>query len=278
MPSIPLLVLFDILGWSFMAFEIAIPTIFATCVSQWIFTNFGWTGIAFTAPLLVGGTLISFCAGIAFLRLLAPRLEHGEFPFPNHRVSRAWAVHFQIARLAQMTGIRPFFMGTTLLRFLLLRSLGAKAAFRVSTSSDLYIYDASMIEIGEGVMIGGTSGVVGHYIDSGILTLLPTKIGAGCQLMTGVLLGPGTELGEKVSFGSFSRTAAHVRIGAGAHIGYGVTIEPQVKIGRKALVGNQVTIGSKCEIGDRAVVESGSTLPKGTRVPDGGRFPPTKSQ
>ncbi len=277
MPSIPLLILFDLIGWIFMAFEIAVPAAFATLSSQWIYANFGWGGIALSAPFLLGGTLISFCGGIAFLRLFAPKLREGEFPFPSHPVARAWAIHFQIARLAQMTGIRPFFMGTTLLRFLLLRSLGAKNAFRISTSSDLYVYDASMIEIGEGVLIGGTSGVVGHYIDSGKLTLLPTKIGAGCQLMTGVLLGPGTELGEKVSFGSFSRTAAYVRIGAGSHIGLQVTIEPQVTIGKRALIGNHVIIGPKCDIGDRAIVESGSNLPKGTKIPPGGRFPPTKS-
>lgn len=277
MPSIPLLILFDFVGWVIMAYELAVPAVFAAAGARWIFANYGWAGIAAGAPFLLGGTLIAFCAGVASLRILVPRPRPGVFAFPNDPNSRAWVLHFQIARLAQMTGVRPFFMGTTLLRFLLLRSLGAKNAFRISTSSDLYVYDASLIEIGEGVMIGGTSGIVGHFIDSGKITLLPTRIGAHCQLMTGVLLGPGTELGERVSFGTQSVTTAAVKIGDGSHIGYKVTIESQVAIGRKVIVGNRVVIGANCEIGDRAVIESDAKVPKGTKIAPGERWTVTRS-
>lgn len=276
MAPILLLILFDILGWIFMAFEIAVPTAFAVLSSRIVFSHYGWFGIFLASPLLIAGVLISFCFGVFLLRISAPRLKEGEFPFPDHSVSRSWAIHLQIARLAQMTGIRPFFMGTNITRFLLLRALGAKVAFRMNTSSDLYVYDAAMIEIREGVMVGGTSGIVGHYIDAGKLTLLRTIVGKDCQLGTGVLLGPGTRLGEKVGVGSFSRFSANITVGEKSHIGYSVTVEPNCIIGKRVIIGNQVTLQSHCEIGDRSVIETGVVLPKGTQVPAGTRV--TKPQ
>lgn len=266
-----LLILFDLIGWICMAFEIAVPAAFAVLASNAVFGAFGWWGILLASPLLLVGMLLSFCAAVFFLRTLAPTLREGEYPFPNHPMSRAWSVHLQIARLAQMTGIRPFFMGTTTARFFLLRALGAKAAFRINTSSDLYVYDASMVEIGPGVLVGGTSGIVGHYVEGGKLTLKKTIVGAGSQLGTGILLGPGTRLGEKVSVSSFSRFAANIEVGERTHIGYDVMIEPHCAIGKRVIIGNRVTLQSHCEIGDRAVIESGVTLAKGTKVPAGER-------
>lgn len=275
MPSIFLLILFDVLGWIFMAIEIAFPATFLTLSSQFIFSHFGWIGIFLTSPFIMAGGLISFCLGIFLLRIAAPRLKEGEYPFPRHAMSRSWAIHLQIARLPQMNGVRPFFMGSNISRFLLLRALGAKAAFRVNTSSDLYVYDAAMITIDEGVMVGGTSGIVGHYIDAGKLTLLRTIVGKDSQIGTGVLLGPGTRLGEKVGVGSFSRFSANITVGDKTHIGYGVTIEPNCKIAQRVIIGNQVTIQSHCVIGEKAVIETGVVLPKGTTVPPGTRV--TKS-
>ncbi len=275
MASILLLIVFDLLGWICMTFELALPAVFIHCATSALFTLGGWVAVALASPFLLAGALFSFCLAVFILRLLAPKLREGEFPFPNHAISRAWAIHLQIARLAQMSGVRPFFMGMNTTRFFLLRALGAKTAFRVNTSSDLYVYDAAMIEIGEGVMVGGNSGIVGHYIEGGKLTLRRTVVGAGSQLGTGILLGPGTQLGERVSVASFSRFGAAITVGERSHIGHSVVIEPACTIGKRTIIGNQVTIQSHCTIGDRAVIESGVTLPKGTHVAPGERV--TKS-
>jgi carbonic anhydrase/acetyltransferase-like protein (isoleucine patch superfamily) len=277
MPSIPIMILFDLVGWIFMCIELSIPLLYLNFAFRMVFESYGIVGLVLLSPLLLVTTLLMFCAGIFLLRrtvqLFLPRLKDGVFSFPNDPVARAWALNLQIARLPQMMGIRPFFMGSNLLRFFYLRALGSTASFRVNTSSDLYVYDAPMVEIQEEVMIGGSSGIAAHYIENGKLTLLKTVVGKGSQLMTGILLGPGCRLGERVKVASFTRLSANITVGARSYLGHTVIIEPNCTLGAKVIVGNRVTIESNCEIGERAVIASGAVVPKGTKIAAGGRYP-----
>jgi acetyltransferase-like isoleucine patch superfamily enzyme len=271
--KLALLVINDILGCLFVATEVAFPATFAALTFQWAFGHFGWLGVFLISPLVYQGALLSFCLGIFVLRLLIPRLPAGEFAIATHPVTRSWAVNLQIARLPQMAGVRPFFMGGNFTRFFFLRALGAKVAFKISTASDVYIYDASMVEIGEGALIGGASGISGHFAEKGKLTLLRTVIGEGCQLGTAVIVGPGTVLGKRITVASYTRFFAHITVGEKTHVGHTVTIEPFCTIGSRVIIGNRVVIQGHCEIGDRAVIESGSVVPKGTKIPAGTRYP-----
>lgn len=271
MPSIALMVLFDLVGWVVMAIELFVPAWFFVCAAFWIFDAGGTPVLLAASPLLLLTTLILFCLTVWALRLVAraftARIEDGVYAFPSHPVSKAWAVHLLIARLPQFLGVRPFFMGSNVLRWFYLRALGARASFRIQTSSDLYVYDAPMVEIQEEVMIGGTSGIAAHYIENGKITLARVVIGRGSQLMTGILLGPGSKLGEQVKLASFTQLAAHVTLGDRCYVGHHCVIEPNCKIGERVIIGNRVMIESGVEIGDRAVIESGAVIPKGTKIP-----------
>jgi acetyltransferase-like isoleucine patch superfamily enzyme len=275
MPSVALMILFDLVGWIVMSIEIFVPAWAFVCAAFWIYDAGGTLALAIASPFLLLSTLIFFCMTVWALRLVArvftARIEDGVYAFPAHPVAKAWAVHLLIARLPQFLGVRPFFMGSNVLRWFYLRALGARADFRIQTSSDLYVYDAPMVEIQEEVMIGGSSGIAAHYIENGKITLARVVIGRGSQLMTGILLGPGSRLGERVKLASFTRLAAHVTVGSRCYVGHSVVIEPNCVIGDRVIIGNRVMIESGAEIGDRAVIESGAVIPKGTRIAPGAR-------
>lgn len=276
MPSIAQMILFDLVGWIVMSIEIVVPLSVLVLLSRRVIDTFGIWGLIALSPLVLIVTLLAFCLAIFGLRMTArmftPKVTEGVYPFPSHPVAKAWAVNLLIARLPQFLGVRPFFMGSNLLRFFYLRALGSHSSFRINTSSDLYVYDAPLVEIHEEVMIGGTSGIAAHYIENGKITLMKVVVGRGSQLMTGILLGPGSRLGERVKIASFTRFAANVTVGSRTYIGHNTVIEPHVTIGERVIIGNRVMIESNVEIGDRAVIESGTVIRKGTKIPAGTRY------
>jgi acetyltransferase-like isoleucine patch superfamily enzyme len=272
MVPIPILLLFDLLGLVFMALEISAPVAFLIAAGGACLASHGWVGLLVASPLLLAGALASFCAAIFFLRVLVPRPREGEFPFPGHAVSRAWAMNLQIARLPQSAAIRPLFMGTNLFRFLYLRALGAKASFRINTSADVSVLDDTMVEIGEGALIGLGTTVLAHYVDGKKLVYRRTVIGKGTQIGAFCLVGPGTVFGENVTVAPYAGFAAAITVGAKSKIGHNATIEPGTAIGTGVTIGAYSLVQAKCEIGDGAVVAPGAVVPKGTKIAAGARF------
>lgn len=86
------------------------------------------------------------------------------------------------------------------------------------------------------------------------------EIGAGCVVMAGVVINPGTEIGNGVIINTSSsvdhdcKIGAYCHIAVGAHICGGVNIDEETWIGAGAVVNNYLYVCSGCIIGAGAVV------------------------
>ncbi len=95
-------------------------------------------------------------------------------------------------RVAQM------FLGLVIPSFLATmyyRMMGAKIGSGVQLNS-VRINDASMITIGDGVVVGGDATINGHLVESGEIVLAPVVIGDGALIGGGSIVQPGCRIGK----------------------------------------------------------------------------------
>ena len=78
------------------------------------------------------------------------------------------------------------------------RLMGAKVGKGVNINT-AGLADLSMLEIGEGVLIGGGVALICHVFDRGFLRLLPTKIGNHVSIGLGSVIMPDCEIGDGAS-------------------------------------------------------------------------------
>lgn len=92
-------------------------------------------------------------------------------------------------------------------------------------------------------------------------------IGAGAQVMAGVILQPDAVIGEDAIVNTGARIDHDSMVGAHAHVCPGVTISGDCVIGDGAFVGAGATVIHGIRIGTRAVVAAGAVVIRD--VPDG---------
>lgn len=92
-------------------------------------------------------------------------------------------------------------------------------------------------------------------------TISPSaKIGAGCQLMAGCIVGPEARIEEGVLLNSGAIAEHHTTIKAHSHVASGacltghVTVNAESFIGAGSVVRQSIQIGSRCTIGMGSVV------------------------
>jgi acetyltransferase-like isoleucine patch superfamily enzyme len=227
----------------------------------------------FLIPVLGIIFLLSLLVVAAIIRLLLPPIKVGRYPFPRHFQSFVWLLHFSLQRLLYLPVWRHFMFSSSTLRWGLLRALGAKAAYSINTSSDVYILDLPLIELQADAMIGAGSTLSGHVIENDTLLLGKIKVGRGAQIGSNVLIGPGTVIGRNAVVGPDCRIAPDVTIGEFAYLGAACYVSAGVVLGDNALLGHQVSIEPNVKIGAGAVVRNGVRVPRGTVIADGVHFP-----
>ncbi len=228
---------------------------------------------AFLVPLYAVVFLAGLLALVWIVRALLPRLEPGAHRFPGSRMARAWLVHFALQRIVNLP-LWSYLAGAfATLRWLLLRALGCRAAFNIDSSVDAVLVDASMIEIGDEVMLGGGSMIVGHLIENDTLRLARVRLGAGVQVLGGAIVSPGVVVGPGCVLGPGSRLLPFVELGEGVHVGMGTVLHQNVKVGDNTVIGHHVIADSDVVIQAGAVIQSGARIAKGTQIPEGSRYP-----
>jgi acetyltransferase-like isoleucine patch superfamily enzyme len=210
---------------------------------------------------------------IALLRRLAPRLRPGRYRFPNSSMARAWLWTLQLQRIAFQPLWAQLITGSASLRYLALRALGAKLAFRSMMSSDAVHLDPGMLDIGAGTLLGGTSLTAGHLITGNHLILGTVRVEPGAEVHADGRIGPGTRLGAGAQLGLNSIAPFQNDIGEDARIGVNCSLAARARIGRNARIGDGCVIGRGARIGAGATVAAGSIVPDGAVIPDGARFP-----
>lgn len=250
------------LGWLHGALTSALPTpaVWALFPAYFVLFVLGMTALAF------------------LVRVCLPRLEPGEYPFPNHRMSVSWALTFALSRVVYLPLWSFFIFGFSTLRYLLLRALGAKVAYQMNTSSDAVVLDPQMMEIGPETMLAADTLLAGHLVEKDVLKLGRVVLGEGVQALGGVKIGPNTRVGPFTQLGPETRIAGDVEIGEYAHLGAGCVIHNHARIASNAVLGHQVVLETGVQVGAGAVVLSGTRVPKNTRITEGQRYPPRKAQ
>ncbi len=172
------------------------------------FCVFVWCCLLAGSYFLFGFALV-LIAG-ALRKILGLQLTEGE-----HAVGSPESLRWYTANAIQ------YLVSVTFLDFLLLtpfaglflRLMGAKVGRNVQVNSK-YCADYSLLEIGDGTVIGGHATVIGHSFERGKLILRKVKIGKKVVIGLNSVVLPGAEIGDGAV------------IAAGAVLGKDARVEP----------------------------------------------------
>ena len=84
---------------------------------------------------------------------------------------------------------------------LLFRMLGAKLGKNVQFNSK-YVFDASLLEIGDNTVVGGGAIINCHIVERGKLVLRKVKIGKNVTIGSHATIMPGCEIGDRAIIGA----------------------------------------------------------------------------
>lgn len=145
---------------------------------------------------LFGFTLIFLVGG--FRTILRLRLKEGVHPLHSWEAIK-WAFISSLYLLINFTFID--FILLTPFSNLLFRLLGAKLGKNVQFNSK-YVYDATLLEIGDNTVVGGGAIIIGHIVERGILKLKKVKVGKNVTIGSHSTIMPGCEIGDRAVIGA----------------------------------------------------------------------------
>jgi acetyltransferase-like isoleucine patch superfamily enzyme len=148
----------------------------------------GFFLFGFTLILLVGG----------FRTVFRLRLKEGNHPFFSWEAMK-WAFISSLYLLINFTFIE--FILLTPFANLLFRLLGAKLGKNVQFNSK-YVFDATLLEIGDNTVVGGGAIIIGHLVERGVLKLKKVKIGKNVTIGSHCTIMPGCEIGDRAIIGA----------------------------------------------------------------------------
>ena len=154
--------------------------------------------LGFTVALayfLFGLTLILLVG--TFRTVFRLKLKPGVYPMYSFEALK-WAFLSSLYLMIHYTFID--FILLTPFANLLFRMLGAKLGKNVQFNSK-FVFDASLLEIGDNTVVGGGAIINGHIVERGRLILRPVKIGRNVLLGSHCTVMPGCEIGDKSIIG-----------------------------------------------------------------------------
>ena len=174
----------------------------------------GWryplTGLALASSYFAYGlSLLLVAPALNFV--LGGRLQ----PYRGSAVSLTalrWYVHCTLTLVVRYSFLE--FVTPSPFAQLYYRLMGMKIGRNVTINSTA-IADPSLIEMADGVTIGGTASVMAHYAQGGYLVIAPVRLGAGATIGLRAILMGGVEVGEKARVLAGSFVLPNTRIPAG---------------------------------------------------------------
>jgi len=106
---------------------------------------------------------------------------------------------------------------------LLQRLLGARLGKNVQINSK-FIFDATLLEIGDNTVVGGGAIIIGHVVERGILKLKKVKIGKNVTIGSHATIMPGCEIGDNSIIGAGAVLLKNTRVEPHS-VWYGVPAE-----------------------------------------------------
>lgn len=168
------------------------------------------TGLALALSYFTYGLTLLLVAPTLNL-LLGGRLK----PYRGSAVSLSalrWYVHCTLTLVVRYSFLE--FVTPSHFSQLYYRLMGMKIGRHVYINSTA-IADPSMIEMADGVTIGGTASLMAHYSQGGYLVIAPVRLRAGATIGLRAIIMGGVEVGEKAKVLAGSFVLPNTRIPAG---------------------------------------------------------------
>src|SRR4030042_5353348 len=102
----------------------------------------------------------------------------------------------------------------------LLAMLGAKVGKNVQINSK-FIFDATLLTIGDNTVIGGGAIIIGHQVERGRLKLKKVTIGKNVTIGSNSIITPGCEIGDGAIIGAGAVLLKNTKVGP-RQVWYGI--------------------------------------------------------
>ena len=195
------------LGTAVWLFDEILAPMLATLSSAW---RYPLTGLALASSYFAYGLTLLLVAPLLNL-LLGGRLQ----PYRGSAVSLIalrWYVHCTLTLVVRYSFLE--FVTPSPFAQLYYRLMGMKIGRNVTINSTA-IADPSLIEMADGVTIGGSASVMAHYAQGGYLVIAPVRLGSGATIGLRAIVMGGVEVGEKARVLAGSFVLPNTRIPAG---------------------------------------------------------------
>lgn len=175
-----------------------------------LFPRLFMIGLSVAAGYFMFGLTLVFLVGL-FRTIFNIRLKEGTYPMFSWEAIK-WSFTGCLFLMIHYTFID--FILLTPFANLLFRLLGAKLGKNVQFNSK-YVFDASLLEIGDSTVVGGGAIINCHIVERGKLVLKKVKIGSHVTIGSHSTIMPGCEIGD------------HSIIGASAVLLKNTKVEPR---------------------------------------------------
>lgn len=177
-------------------------------------------GLSLAAGYFLFGFSLIILAGFtrSALRL---RLKEGRYPIFSLPALK-WAFVSSLYLMINFTFID--FVLLTPFANLLLRLLGARLGKNVQINSK-FVFDATLLEIGDNTVVGGGAIIIGHVVERGILKLKKVIIGKNVTIGSHATIMPGCEIGDGAIIGASAVLLKDTKVAPRA-VYFGVPAEP----------------------------------------------------
>ncbi len=156
-----------------------------------------YLGMSIALGYFLFGLTLILLIGL-FRTIFNLRLKEGIHPILSFEAFK-WAFISSLYLLINYTFID--FILLTPFANLLFRLLGAKLGKNVQFNSK-YVYDATLLEIGDNTVVGGGAIIIGHIVERGKLKLKKVKIGKNVTVGSHCTIMPGCEIGDNAIIGA----------------------------------------------------------------------------
>lgn len=167
-------------------------------------------GVAIALGFILFGLTLVFLVGLT-RTVLRIHLKEGSHKMFSLEATK-WAFISSLYLLINFTFI--YFILLTPFANWLFKMLGARVGKNVQINSK-FVFDHSLLEIGDNTVIGGGAIIIGHQVERGLLKLHKVKIGKNVTIGSNSIITPGCEIGD------------HAIIGAGAVLLKNTKVEPR---------------------------------------------------